>query len=156
MIRTAAGRAARSRATHRVAALSAALAVPVALALSLPALAHAECLRFEPVDVSLAGTLQLAVFPGPPHYKSFETGDQPESIWLLTLAEPVCVDPIEGDADNAPAPQVTVVQVVPRAPFSLSFNGRRAHVQGTLYRPRGGHAHAPVLLRATSVTPESK
>ncbi len=132
-------------------------AVLTALVLAMSAGAHAgDCLRFEPDDVTLAGTLRLEVFPGPPHYKSFETGDQPESIWMLTLAEPICIDPIAGDSDNAAATQVAVVQVVPRAPFAVGYNGRRAHVQGTLYRPRGGHAHASVLLRATSVTPEGR
>lgn len=136
---------------------SAAVAAFTALVLAAPAGAHVnDCLRFEPDDVTLAGTLRLQVFPGPPHYKSFETGDQPESIWMLTLAEPACIDPIAGDSDNAAATGITVVQVVPRAAFSVGYNGKRAHVQGTLYRPRGGHPHAPVLLRATSVTPESK
>lgn len=130
----------------------------LATLLALPAggARAADCLRFEPDDVTLAGTLRLEVFPGPPHYRSFETGDQPESIWMLTLAEPACIDPIAGDADNAAATRVTVVQVVPRAPFSVNYNSRRAHVQGTLYRPHGGHPHAPVLLRATSVTPDSR
>jgi hypothetical protein len=113
-----------------------------------------DCLRYEPEDVSLAGTLQLQVFPGPPHYKSFDTGDQPESIWMLTLAKPMCIDATPGDTANTAAPRVERVQIVPRSSFSVSLNGKVAHVQGTLYRARAGHPHAEILLRATSVTPE--
>jgi hypothetical protein len=115
-----------------------------------------DCLRYEPEDVTLAGTLQLQVYPGPPHYKSFDTGDQPESVWMLTLAKPVCLDATPGDTANTVAPRVERVQIVPRSPFSVSLNGKAAHVQGTLYRPHGGHPHADILMRATSVTPEGR
>jgi hypothetical protein len=125
--------------------------------MAVPAGARAsDCLRYEPEDVTLAGTLQLQVYPGPPHYKSFDTGDQPESVWMLTLVKPICVDATPGDAANTAAVQVVRVQIVPRAPFSVSYNGRVAHVQGTLYRARGGHPHADILMRATSVTPEGR
>ena len=145
---------ARGVAAHRLLLAAAALA---ALAAAAGARAQgSDCLRFEPEDVSLAGTLQLKVFPGPPHYKSFDTGDQPESIWILTLTQPVCIDAIPGDTVNTAVQRVERVQIVPRAPFSVSYNGRVAHVQGTLYRPHGGHPHADVLMRATSVTPEGR
>jgi hypothetical protein len=129
-------------------------------AISLAAVAApaqgSDCLRYEPEDVTLAGTLQLQVYPGPPHYKSFDTGDQPESVWMLTLAQPLCVDATPGDLANVAMQGVARVQVVPRAPFSVSYNGRRAHVQGTLFHAHGGHFHADILLRATSVTPEGR
>ena len=106
--------------------------------------------------MTLAGILHLEVFPGPPHYTSFDTGDQPESIWMLTLGKAICIDASPGDATNAAAPHITVIQIVPRSAFSVAFNGKPAHVLGTLYRAHGGHQHAQVLLRATSVTPESR
>ena len=112
-----------------------------------------DCLRFEPEEETLTGTLRMDVVPGPPHYKSFETGDRPESIWLLTLANPVCIDATPGDENNAAAAQVDLVQIIPRTAFSVAYNGKPARVQGTLYRPHGGHPHATVLLRATRVTP---
>jgi len=112
-----------------------------------------DCLRFEPEEVTLAGTLRMDVVPGPPHYQSFETGDRPESVWLLALAVPVCIDATPGDANNAAADHVDLVQIIPRTGFSVAYNGKTARVQGTLYRPHGGHPHATVLLRATRVTP---
>jgi len=128
-----------------------------ALALSAAAGARAgDCLRFEPEDVTLSGTLRLEVFPGPPHYKSFDAGDRPEGIWMITLARPVCIDATPGDDSNAAAADVAVVQIVPRATFSVAYNGKAARARGTLYRPHGGHPHAQVLLRATSVTLEGR
>jgi len=111
----------------------------------------ADCLRYEPELVRLEGTLRLAVLPGPPHYRSFEAGDQPESVWLLTLASPVCIDAIPGDVWNIDQANVQTVQIIPRASFSLSLNGKPAQVEGTLYRARGGHPHAEIALRATRV-----
>jgi hypothetical protein len=135
----------------------AAVLLGAALALAATAGARAgDCLRFEPEEETLAGTLRLEVMPGPPHYTSFDTGDRPESIWLLALAKPVCIDAAPGDGNNKAAAQVDVVQIIPRAAFSVDYNGKVAHVRGTLYRPRGGHPRAQVLLRATSVTPESR
>jgi hypothetical protein len=120
-----------------------------------PALAS-DCLRYEPEDVSLAGTLRLQVYPGPPHYKSFDTGDQPESVWILELSRPLCIDGVPGDAANVAMDRVERVQMVPRSPFSVNYNGKVAHVQGTLFHAHGGHPHADILMRATSVTPESR
>jgi hypothetical protein len=128
----------------------------ISLAAGSAAARGSDCLRYEPEDITLAGTLQLQVYPGPPHYKSFDTGDQPESVWMLTLAQPLCIDATPGDLANIAMQGVARVQVVPRAPFSVSYNGRRAHVQGTLFHAHGGHFHADILLRATSVTPESR
>jgi hypothetical protein len=134
--------------------MAAALAVAV-LAGAGAAARASDCLRYEPEDVTLAGTLHLQVFPGPPHYKSFDTGDQPESVWMLALARPLCIDATPGDVANIAMQKVEQVQIVPRAPFSVAYNGKVAHVQGTLFHAHGGHPHAEVLLRASNVTPES-
>lgn len=138
----------------RQAAAQARCALTLAVLSTAVAARAGDCLRFEPAEETLTGTLRLQVVPGPPHYRSFETGDQPESIWLLVLATPVCIDATPDDDVNAAVAQVDVVQIIPRTGFAVAFNGRNAHVQGTLYRPHGGHAHAQVLLRATSVTPD--
>lgn len=127
-----------------LALLGAALLAPV----------HAQtpaCLAYEPAEVSLQGRLEMAVFPGPPHYRSFDTGDAPESVWLLHLAAPVCIAALADDLNNTAQGRVETVQIVPRAPFSMALNGGTVRVTGTLYRPHGGHPHAGVLLRATVV-----
>jgi len=126
----------------------------VLICLMAPGLVQAaECLRYEPELVTLAGALKLKVFPGPPNYSSFESGDQPETVWMLTLADPICIKAIPGDAWSVSQADVQTIQIVPRAPFSLSLNGKAVVVEGTLYRSRGGHPHAAIALRATHVAP---
>ena len=134
----------------------AALALLAAAALPSARGQGTDCLSYEPAEVSLQGRLELAVFPGPPHYRSFEAGDVPESVWLLRLAAPVCIAALADDLNNTAQGRVETVQIVPRAPFSVSLNGTTARVDGTLYRPQGGHAHAGVMLRATAVRPAQR
>ncbi len=122
------------------------------LLLGCASLAHsAPCLRYEPEQVSLEGTLHLRIFAGPPHYASMEAGDQPEMVWMLALAEPVCVLAIPDDRWNTEQTQVLSVQIAPRTGFSVDLNGKAVLLQGTLYRPRSGHPHADLILRATQV-----
>lgn len=130
------------------------LGARLALALALlaagagrPSLAE-ECARYDPATTRLEGELQLRVLPGPPHYKSFETGDQPESVWLLVLERPLCIEAEANDADNAAISGVSVVEVLARAPIPVQLNGKAVTVEGALYRPRGGHPHALVAMRA--------
>lgn len=135
------------RAGVRVRAM--ALASLLALA-ALPALATAPaCLEYEPAQVRLEGTLALQVFPGPPHYRSFESGDQPESIWLLQLDAPICIAALASEIGSIALQDVRTIRIVPRTTLALSLNGHAARLDGTLYRPRDGHAHALVLLRTT-------
>jgi hypothetical protein len=133
--------------------LMAAALVAAALPASGPARAD-ECLRYEPEVVRLHGQLRLTVFPGPPHYRSLDAGDQPETVWLLALDRPACIDPIADDAWNIAQSDVRLVQIIPRAPFNVAMNGKPGVVEGTLYRAHGGHPHAEIVLRATGVVPD--
>jgi len=130
-----------------------ALLASVGLAGLWPLVQAQECLRYEPDLASLEGTLQLKAFPGPPHYKSVEFGDQPEAVWMLTLAKPVCIAALADDAWDIARDGVQTVEIIPRASFALSLNGRAVRVQGTLSRARGGHRHAEILLQANRVIP---
>ena len=115
-----------------------------------------QCLRYEPDVVSLQGTLQLKAFPGPPHYQSMEFGDQPEAIWMLTLARPICIGALAGDSWNVAREGVQTLEIVPRTSFALSLNGRAVQIQGTLSRaPQGSHRHSDIILRATRVAASS-
>jgi len=111
----------------------------------------APCQRYEPEVVSLEGNLQLKVFPGPPHYQSVETGDQPEAIWLLQLAAPICIEAVPDDAWNVARDAVQTIEIVARTSFAMSLNGKPVQLQGTLFRAHGGHRHAEIVLRATRV-----
>ncbi len=117
-----------------------------------PAAQADECLKYEPEVVHLHGVLHLQVFPGPPHYRSIETGDAPETVWLLTLDQPACVDAVPDDNLDTAQSNLRVIQIVPRAAFGLALNGKPAVVEGMLYRAHGGHPHSEVLLRGTKVS----
>lgn len=113
----------------------------------------AQCQRYEPDLVDLKGDLQLTVFPGPPHYRSVETGDQPEAVWMLQLAKPICIEAIADDPWNVARDGVQTIEVIPRTAFPVSLNGKPVQLQGTLFRARGGHRHAEIVLRATLAAP---
>ncbi len=136
-----------------------AILTPLGLAAAVlgppPAPAQTSCLAYEAAPVSLQGTLRLAVFPGPPHYRSFESGDAPQSVWLLHLEAPVCIAALAEDLNPAARVQVDTVQIVPRTGFGIALNGAAARVEGTLARA-GAHAHAAALLQATRVQPAQR
>lgn len=125
----------------------------LALTSACPLAQAEECLHYEPDLASLEGTLQLKAFPGPPHYKSVEFGDQPEVVWLLTLAKPVCIAALANDPWDIAREGVQTIEIIPRTSFALSLNGMAVRVQGTLSRAHGGHPHAEILLQASRVNP---
>lgn len=68
----------------------------------------AKCLSYAPDLVTLTGTMTPKTFPGRPNYESIEKGDEPETFWILDLAEPICtnegrnpfLNPAEQDVSN--------------------------------------------------------
>ena len=113
----------------------------------------AACLAYEPQVVSIEGRLELKLYPGGPHYKSIEGGDMPEPTWILTPRAPICLDEIPGDDWNRARSGIEFIQVLPRMAMPHGVNGHVVRVEGTLYRPRSGHPHSAIVLRATAVTP---
>ncbi len=111
------------------------------------------CLSYEPQPVSIVGRLDLRLFPGPPHFKSVEAGDFPDPVWMLTPKSPVCLDAIPGDTWSIAQSRIEAIQIQARVAMSPDMNGRTVHVEGTLYRPRTGHARTAIVMRATSVAP---
>ncbi len=108
-----------------------------------------NCLKYEPEDLKLVGTIETKVFPGPPNYESMERGDFPETAWLLQLAQPVCV--AEGDLrdQQVSEPRVTTIQLVFRGDqfaHAARLIGTKVEVRGSLFHKSTGHHHAPVLI----------
>jgi hypothetical protein len=50
-----------------------------------------ECLSYGPATLKVAGTIVEKTFPGGPNYESVAEGDKPETVWLLQLANAICV-----------------------------------------------------------------
>jgi hypothetical protein len=124
----------------------------------LPSLAFAQpevagCKQYEPVRVSLRGTLVRETLAGPPNYEDTHKGDKPETIWLLTLESPICVDRDKAQPDLNPSQKnIRKVQLVldnEHYERAQALLGKRVIATGTLFGAHTGHHHTPVLLTVT-------
>ena len=111
------------------------------------------CKSYEPAVVELDGRLVRKTFAGPPNYQDVHKGDEPETVWLLKLDSPICVDQDTKQPDLNPAQQkVRSVQLVLNKEDSeraKSLSGKRVQVAGTLFAAHTGHHHTSVLLTIT-------
>ena len=113
----------------------------------------AGCKTYEPTVVELTGKLVRKTFAGPPNYQDIHKGDAPETIWLLKLDSPICVDQDSSQPDlNTSQKNVRSVQLVLNNESherAKSLSGQRVQVAGTLFAAITGHHHTPVLLTVT-------
>ena len=109
-----------------------------------------NCLSYEPDTVVLKGTIQRHTFAGPPNYESVAKGDQAERVWVLHLAEPICVS---ASSDWEKETGVSDVQLVfaSRSGYDKSLSGRKVDVTGTLFQAHTGHHHTKVLITVSSI-----
>ena len=113
--------------------------------------ASQKCVSYEPDAVVLKGTIRQHTFAGPPNYESVAKGDQAERVWVLHLAEPICVS---ASADWEQETGVSDLQLVfanGRRQYGKSLLGRNVAVNGTLFRAHTGHHHTKVLLTVNSI-----
>ncbi len=61
----------------------------------------ANCFVGESDGATLTGVLERVTFPGPPNYESVESGDQPETDFVLQLAKPICYEESDGNLVSA-------------------------------------------------------
>jgi hypothetical protein len=113
------------------------------------------CLSFEPAVDSIIGTLVRKTFPGPPNYESVQAGDQAETGWYVTLAQPVC---FAGTSTNGPNSRdiaaVHLVQLVlthGEYKSHAGLVGKHVKVTGTFFAAQTGHHHAPVLVQVRTL-----
>ena len=120
----------------------------------------APCLQYEPAVVRLEGTIQRHTFAGPPEYQSVKTGDQPETMWILMLAKPVCVQGVPGDDINVAEEGVTRIQLVfldgDQYKRYRRLVGTSVRGEGTLYHQHTGHHYEKVLLTVRTLEPRRK
>lgn len=109
-----------------------------------------QCLSYEPVVVTLSGTLVRKTFPGPPNYESVKKGDTPETNWFLDLSESVCVNESKTEPDLNPQQSgIHSIQLVVKPEQYQRHKGmvgRKVVVTGTLFGEITGHHHTPMLL----------
>lgn len=111
--------------------------------------ANAACLKYEPDDVILAGKLHRETFAGSPNFESIAKGDEQETGFYLTLAQPLCT---QGDSgpDRQPHEAVREVQLVlSKEQYAMLRPqlGQQISLRGQLFSAFTGHHHADVLLK---------
>lgn len=128
------------------------------LALMLASLpASAACIDVTgDARLSLAGTLSLTVFPGPPDYESVDTGDLPEQTYLLQLPQPICIT--DGGYFADPAKFFDTVHVYTSRdsiwPVLKASIGKHIEVKGLGFAAHTGHHRAPLVLEANQIVIE--
>lgn len=125
----------------------AALAVCI-LTQSRDASAAKHCLRYEPIVVTLSGTLVKRTYPGAPNYESIKDGDQPETGYYLKLRSPACVKAKEQD-DGVDHENIKEVQLVLDAEQYAILRpqiGKPISLAGRIFEGFNGHHNTPVLL----------
>lgn len=105
---------------------------------------------------SLTGTLEFAIFAGPPNYEDVQQGDYPEAGYILKLPAPICIT--DGGDFADPATQFSEVQVVPNnaALASQMRENRNSAVTVQLTEPMAamtGHHHRPLVAWVTEIAP---
>jgi hypothetical protein len=114
----------------------------------------AECLKYEPSNATLCGTIIETTYPGPPNYESVKDGDRPEIYWVLHLDVPICT---RGEADNelnASEENIKEVQLVLKEKqYNLykDLVGTKVCVFGSLFHAISGHHHTIVLLTVKEI-----
>jgi hypothetical protein len=121
---------------------------------NLPSPSHAsEVLGYEPVVVSLRGTISLQDFAGPPNYENVARGDRLERAWILHLKNSVRVVATLGDELSYTQDDVREVQLLcgedcgKKVYFS---EGKEVTLVGTLFSAHTGHHHKGVLMNVLS------
>ncbi|HEX3131724.1 MAG TPA: DUF4431 domain-containing protein [Thermoanaerobaculia bacterium] len=105
------------------------------------------CLGYEPKVVALTGVVKRVIAPGPPNYESVAKGDQAETIWVLHVEQPICVEADPTNESNSSESGVTDLQlIISNYGRYRSLLGKRVEVSGQLTHATTGHHHTAVLL----------
>jgi|SRR5215472_5083072 len=113
----------------------------------------AGCKSYEPAVVELSDKLVRNTFAEPPNYQDVHKGDAPETVWLLKLDSPICVDQDPAQPDLNPAQKkfrsVQLVLGNDGEERATLLSGKRVQTAGTLFAAHTGHHHTPVVLTVT-------
>ncbi|WP_369935409.1 DUF4431 domain-containing protein [Xanthomonas tesorieronis] len=124
--------------------------MPRSLALLLPLLlaasnaANAKCLPSQPATVRLTGVLERVTFPGPPNYESVQSGDAPETYYVLRLPAQVCV--LDSDQSVISANRLQLFLEPGQYDVFRPQLGKRITLPGELWPAETGHHHTPLMF----------
>lgn len=100
-------------------------------------------------QVTLSGTLERTVFPGPPNYESVESGDKPETYWTLNTRDPIkCA---KGSADWGKKDQFQLIVSGDFYKENEKYLGGKVSVTGKLAYSETGHHHTPIMINVDSI-----
>lgn len=125
------------------------LFVLTVLSLGANAIEQTDCLK-DGDAVSLVGKIWRETFPGPPNYESIEEGDEPETVWVLTLDQPRCILGVSMETGKTyQIGRITRFQLA-LTPEQYNKHRRilekRAKVNGKLFQAVSGHHHTKALI----------
>ena len=111
--------------------------------------AAAQCLKYEPTQVTVRGKIFERTDFGPPNYGENPKTDSREEHLYLRLDHAICV----GAADNSESPDdaaernISVIQMLYyRKQFERTWLGRHVFVHGTLFHSFSAHHWTNVLI----------
>lgn len=117
---------------------------------------QSDCLK-DGDTVSLVGKVWRETFPGRPNYESIENGDEPETVWVLTLDQPRCVLGVSLESGKTyEIGSITRFQLVltpEQYKKHRSLLEHRARVKGQLFQAMTGHHHTKALIEAKELGP---
>ena len=124
-------------------------AILIVILIMIPTLIFAECFNYEPDITILTGKIIRETFPGWPNYESIRGGDEPETYWILNLANPVCVNALQGDLSYPFESRIKHVQLIlmgDEYKKHKNLVGKDVVVTGQLMPMQTGHHYTRVLM----------
>jgi hypothetical protein len=120
----------------------------------------AECV-IENDEVVVAGSLSRETFAGPPNYESVDRGDKAETVWILTLREPLVLCPLAAENGNSHTLgsinrfQLVIFEEQQRG-LRQALIARYASVRGKVFLRHTGHHHTAALIEVAELRPATQ
>ena len=121
---------------------------------------QSQCLKSDPTEVTLKGTIYAKDFPGPPDYESIRRGDERMRYWIFRLSKPICVE--GDDFDKTRVANVRELQLVfmdeSFYPRYRRYVRRRARfrVMGSLFHQHTAQHVTKILITIKALVPQRK
>ena len=92
--------------------------------------------------IEVRGSVTKVTFPGPPNYENIESGDLPETVFVLISEKEICIEGIE-EAQKK-------FQLFWNSPSVSNFEEGVTIVRGNTMEAMTGHHHTKVLIEVQS------
>lgn len=106
--------------------------------------ANPQCPPGQPSVVRLTGVLERVTFPGPPNYENVQSGDAPETYYVLRLPAQVCM--LDSDQSVISANRLQLFLEPGQYDVFRPRLGKRIMLQGELWPAETGHHHTPLMF----------